>query len=332
MKMSRAQDTQSDGSDALVSETETPVHGWTSAKLGDYLAKKIDKAEFTEEPFRHVTIDDFLPQEIMEEVLRISYVEPQKSVSGIKKQLGDDWKIMPFPGCAKSWTDYRLSRLLGLPLSDPRVDGRGLALRYVGTEPVSALIRNAMTGPAVVSVLKEKLGITRKIVADNGIQKYLDGYEISPHPDPLSKAITILVNMGVGGVETEGSGTRLLKFKASRDYVSQFWKNNNDVAPDWVKWDWCEQVASYDKVNQLLFFAPNEKSLHAVKCDYDHLQSQRSQIYGDFWYVDEVDMGVKHKASYRSLEIQADPTLRDKIRLVRTKKAQKKARTSKDSV
>ena len=36
--------------------------------------------------------------------------------------------------------------------------------------------------------------------------------------------------------------------------------------------------------NSIVIFMPSDRTLHAVKATYDHLLTQRTQIYGNLWY------------------------------------------------
>jgi hypothetical protein len=33
-----------------------------------------------------------------------------------------------------------------------------------------------------------------------------------------------------------------------------------------------------------VFFTPSDASMHAIKANYDHLRTQRTQVYGNLWY------------------------------------------------
>ena len=48
------------------------------------------------------------------------------------------------------------------------------------------------------NLLVSKFGIQAKVHTDAGIQKYLHGYEISPHPDIRAKALTWMLNINPG--------------------------------------------------------------------------------------------------------------------------------------
>jgi hypothetical protein len=77
-----------------------------------------------------------------------------------------------------------------------------------------------------------------------------------------------------------------LRFKPEKQFIAEFWKNDNTFDPDWVPWEWCETMKLLNKNNSLVMFAPSHDTLHAVKLRYDHLPFQRTQIYGNLWYTD----------------------------------------------
>jgi hypothetical protein len=121
---------------------------------------------------------------------------------------------------------------------------------------------------------------------DGGIQKYLDGYEISPHPDIRRKAATYMVNINPSDA-SEGSDhhTHYLKLKPSMEYVSKFWESNTEYDRDWIPWDWCKTIKQQNKNNSIVIFSPSNDTIHAVKANYDHLLTQRTQLYGNLWYL-----------------------------------------------
>ena len=122
-------------------------------------------------------------------------------------------------------------------------------------------------------------------VIDGGIQKYLDGYEISPHPDIRKKAATFMVNINPSDKSEEiDYHTHYLKFDAGHHYVESFWRGNQTVDRAWVPWDWAISVKQQTKNNSIVLFSPSDDTLHGVKVDYDHLETQRTQLYGNLWY------------------------------------------------
>ena len=141
-----------------------------------------------------------------------------------------------------------------------------------------------------------------KTEPDNGIQKYLDGYEISPHPDIRSKALTYMVNINP---HQDSAGlnhhTHYLKFKKPYSYVREFWSGNPGVERCWVPWDWCDTVAEQRENNSIVIFSPANDTMHAVKASYGHLKAQRTQLYGNLWYKE--GYGALEKVSWDTLDI-----------------------------
>jgi hypothetical protein len=78
--------------------------------------------------------------------------------------------------------------------------------------------------------------------------------------------------------------THYLKFKKQFDYIYSFWDGNGDYERCWVPWDWCETQKLQTKNNTMVLFSPSNDTMHAVKAEYDHLEFQRTQLYGNFWY------------------------------------------------
>jgi len=113
----------------------------------------------------------------------------------------------------------------------------------------------------------------------------LDGYEISPHPDVRKKAATFMVNINPSSEsEKMNHHTHYLKFKESYAYVKQFWSGNRQIDRAWVPWSWTDTVKQQTKNNTIVLFSPSNDTLHGVKADYNHLSTQRTQLYGNLWY------------------------------------------------
>jgi len=120
---------------------------------------------------------------------------------------------------------------------------------------------------------------------DVGLQKYLDGYEISPHPDIRLKALTFMVNINPAEKsESIDYHTKYMTFRPEREYVRTFWSREKTVDRCWVPWDWCETKKTQVANNSMVMFSPADDTLHAVKVRYDHLVTQRTQFYGNLWY------------------------------------------------
>lgn len=134
--------------------------------------------------------------------------------------------------------------------------------------------------------LSKKFNIkTNQVTFDQGIQKYLDGYEISPHPDLRNKALTFMVNINPSNdSEMKNHHTHYMKFKDKYQYVQNFWENNKDKDRCWVPWEWCTTVKAQTKNNSIVIFAPDNNTIHAVRAKYNHLIYQRTQLYGNLWF------------------------------------------------
>ena len=78
--------------------------------------------------------------------------------------------------------------------------------------------------------------------------------------------------------------THYLKFDPAHEYVEAFWKGNQSIDRAWVPWDWAVSVKQQTKNNSIVLFSPSDDSLHGVKVHYDHLATQRTQLYGNLWY------------------------------------------------
>jgi hypothetical protein len=136
--------------------------------------------------------------------------------------------------------------------------------------------------------LVQKFNITDETRVLTAIQKNLTMYEISPHPDINEKALTYLLNINRDDeCEEMEIHTHLLRFKEEYTAVEDFWENAPSIKRCWVPWGWCETVKTISKNNSIVMFQPNSKpaSLHAIKLDYDHFQSQRTQVYGNLMYL-----------------------------------------------
>ena len=144
------------------------------------------------------------------------------------------------------------------------------------------------------NVLKEKFGKDRPTSVETAVQKYMDGYEISPHPDIRKKCLTYMVNINPHPQsEKLNIHTHYLKFKPKYEPIYDYWTNNQHKDRCWVPWNWCDTVYQQTKNNSIVIFAPSDNTVHAVKADYDHLESQRTQIYGNLWYSDANKLQVE---------------------------------------
>lgn len=81
-----------------------------------------------------------------------------------------------------------------------------------------------------------------------------------------------------------------LTFKQEKWFVQEFWRHNKDYDRCWLPWEWCNTVKQQRRNNSIVIFSPSYDTLHAIKLNYDHLQTQRTQFYGNLWYKETPDL------------------------------------------
>jgi hypothetical protein len=264
-----------------------------------YLLDKIREATFLEFPFRHIEIQDFLSPEHLQLILnddQIHFQEPARDKDLVKALQDRGYVPIRFPGCTLNLKEYlaKLAKGEQLRVNDNQpIEGYGVAFRLKRTQfrnkRIKALI-NFLNGPRFKEALLEKFGrkdVAKRTSIITAIQKYLTGYEISPHCDIRRKCMTYLLNINRDdSVSNYPVHTKLLRMKPEREYCYERWANDVNTERCWVPWDWCESVKQVSANNTIVIFAPGNDTLHAVKLDYPHKQFQRTQIYGNLMYAD----------------------------------------------
>lgn len=193
-----------------------------------------------------------------------------------------------FPGCTTDETEY-LQYLETGEVKDKsqlfNTDALGMAfyIREFKNPAIKALI-DYLKSDEFHETLRKKFDIEKPTRIDTYIQKYLTGYEISPHPDVRAKSLTYLMNINQPGAEELDIHTQLLKFTPEHADQYTYWDEHPEVDRSWVPWDWCYTVKEIRKNNALIMFEAHNRSLHAIKLDYNHLPLQRTQLYGNLWY------------------------------------------------
>jgi hypothetical protein len=269
----------------------------------NYLCKKIEEAPILNDPFPHIVIEDFLNLNDLETILNDSQIHFPMQLSNeelykcLQKQ---DWTIQSFPGCVSDWESY--IKYLNNPkkyITQDPVEGVGITFRltHIRNQYIQELLK-FLNSSVFKQCLEEKFNITDSTCIISAIQKNLTGYEISPHPDVRSKALTYLININKNkNFEQSTQHTHLLKFKKEKEYVETLWRNNPELERFWVPWNWCNSIKQITKNNTLLLFQPQSSppSLHGVKLNYNHLFEQRTQIYGNLMYQSSIKT---HKSNW----------------------------------
>lgn len=290
----------------------------------DYLIQKIREATFTEAPFRHIEISNFFSEEDFRTLTtskEIKLPPSQNDTELFENLFRHHYKIINFPGCIIDKNEYIAWHSQKGEIgnrNNTACEGFGVTLRLI--EPSDPVLRELITfieSETFNRALADKFGIDfSKVYQDCGVQKYLDGYEISPHPDIRKKALTYMVNINPNTASAEQEHhTHYLTFKDAYRYVQEFWKGNPRVDRCWVPWGWCERVKQQRANNSVVIFSPSDNSMHAVKARYDHLPYQRTQLYGNLWYnTSNVDGTI----DWEGLALDAS-------KFTRTKKKKKRA-------
>ncbi|MEL6859202.1 MAG: hypothetical protein AAFO74_12505 [Pseudomonadota bacterium] len=260
----------------------------------EYLIEKISEAKFSQAPFKHVYIENFFNDEDFEEITSNSEIDLKPSASDqdlFQKLFNSNYKVIEFPGCIIDYKKYINLHSKGKPLSPANAacEGAGIVLRLNPSNEMLNELDDFLASKRFNAAIADKFGLNiEDCNVDGGIQKYLDGYEISPHPDIRRKAATFMVNINPHK-DSEGFDhhTRYLKLRPEYSYVQEFWRSNENADRQWVPWDWCETDFIQSKNNSIVLFSPADDTMHAVKANYDHLQTQRTQLYGNLWYKNE---------------------------------------------
>ena len=258
----------------------------------NYLLDKINSANFLDAPFEHIYIEDFFNNDHFSEIInskQINLIDFKNTEELCDGLLKNGYEPVHFPGCTVDISKY-CKWEKGDSKNYQNVDttaGFGMAFRLkIPTKGIIKEIRDFIESEELKTVLCKKFKINfDDVFGDVGVQKYLNGYEISPHPDVRSKALTFMVNINPGDyAETENFHTHYMIFKDKKKYIYDFWKYNTQFDRCWVPWNWCNTFKEQKVNNSIVIFKPSNLTLHAVKAKYNHLKTQRTQLYGNLWY------------------------------------------------
>ena len=258
----------------------------------DYLLEKISSSSIKAMPFGAIYIEDFFSDEHFDAIINDKAINLNKTSddqSLFDEAFKNGYKIIDFPGCISSEKEYinwHNHKSLD-SRSNSACESFGLTVRLL--ESKSEFLHSVddfFNSKKFREALAEKFSINlNDVYFDNGIQKYFDGYEISPHPDIRRKSLTYMVNINpFKNSENEEIHTHYLQLKDKYQFIQKFWEHNKDVERCWLPWDWCETKFVQSRNNSIVVFSPNNDTIHAVRANYQHLNGQRTQIYGNFWY------------------------------------------------
>ncbi|MDR3408172.1 MAG: hypothetical protein P4L68_06725 [Methylovirgula sp.] len=268
---------------------------WTKPQRRDfsYVADRIVKAAFASDPFRHVYIDQLFKPDDFRAItgapeIRLKRARSDEELLELLHQR--HFKEIEFPGTTTNLAAYlagRRDREGAALLNKETCEGFGVVMRLRETHQTPALAQlvDFLKSDLFANALHDKFSLGKdEHSIDVGIQKYLDGYEISPHPDIRKKSLTFMVNINPSSEsERLDYHTHYMAFRPERAQVKQFWESNSEIERCWVPWAWGDTHKRQTQNNSMVIFAPDNDTLHAVKASYDHLTTQRTQIYGNLW-------------------------------------------------
>jgi hypothetical protein len=275
-----------------------------------YLLDKINSAKFEDYPFSHIQINNLFNDNHLKQILaanEIAVPSVQSDEQLFSSLFEKGYKIINFPGCITDrdiylkWHKDKSSN----HTTNSACEGFGMTLRLMS--PTSAIVSDLsefMKGREFQEALAAKFGLDLGTVTyDTGIQKYLDGYEISPHPDIRRKALTYMVNINPDAQsEKQDHHTHYLTFRDEFKYVQAYWDGHLNEDRCWVPWTWCETKKVQRENNSMVIFAPKNDTMHGVKTAYNHLNGQRTQMYGNLWYK---EVKVQEGPAWEDLRIGA---------------------------
>ena len=258
----------------------------------DYVIEKIATTPLSEEPFKHLYIADFFSDEHFSQIIsspEVNIIPTESDEELLQALYAQNFKEITFPGTTTDIPHYlawHKSRAVSR-MTDVNCEGFGVTLRLQQTKPGTILddVAKFYKSQRFWEALADRFQIDLSdVTTDIGLQKYLDGYEISPHPDIRKKALTFMINVNPSPFsETLDIHTRYLKLKPEFQHVLKYWEENPKVDRCWVPWSSCDVYKQQPKNNSMVIFSPANDTLHAVKAAYDHLATQRTQFYGNLW-------------------------------------------------
>jgi hypothetical protein len=273
------------------------------------ILSNISAAEFSNEPFRHIYIENFFEAEDFENIVSAPEIRLEKFNCDdelIAELYRHNYKEIPFPGTTtdvQTYLDWHKTRNRQAGINKATCEGFGITFRLTKSESGSILSKCSefFTSDRFWDTLKRKFALERFDVRhDFGLQKYLDGYEISPHPDIRQKALTFMININPSpNSENLDFHTHYMRFTPERDYIREGWRSNKQKDREWIEWSWAQTIKKQTRNNSIVIFAPSDDTLHAVRASYNHLLTQRTQFYGNLWHkTNPVESAIQASAAY----------------------------------
>jgi hypothetical protein len=169
----------------------------------------------------HIEINELFSKNDFEEIIRSPEITTK--VAQDDEELFDllfacGYKIINFPGCTVDYKEYIKwhKEKISSQKTNTSCEGYGVVMRLESPKStVIGEVQDFLKSREFIDCAAEKFGIKAcECNYDAGIQKYLDGYEISPHPDVRRKALTYMVNINPSPTSSDDEyHTSYLQFK-----------------------------------------------------------------------------------------------------------------------
>ena len=216
----------------------------------DYILERIKAGVFRFDPFRHLDIPDLFLEEHLSEIIETPEVSippvhsDEELISALQRM---NFTEIEFPGTTSDLPTYlkwhkspKAERVCG----HNTCDGFGVVfrLREANSESILGDIIAFFQSTRFLEALAKKFDIDlNEVNLDFGLQKYLDGYEISPHPDVRGKALTFMININSAkNSEDLEFHTHYARFKPEWQHITEYWRQNPKADCCWVPWDCVE--------------------------------------------------------------------------------------------
>ena len=233
-----------------------------------YLLDKIESTNLKKKPFEFIYIENFLSKNDFNSIIKNqTFNISGNSFDELCSKLNQrGWKPHPHPGTFKNLDAYRSWRknklrskqeIRGDIETDKLCEGSGMAFRLASLNDFTSELRDLFLSREFMNCIQNKFNLNKdfKSKSDCGFQKYLSGYEISPHPDVREKALTWMLNLNIDkNSEYEKYHTHFMKFKSEKSYIYELWSNYPNIQRPWVPWSWCETDFVQSNNNSITIF------------------------------------------------------------------------------
>jgi hypothetical protein len=265
----------------------------------DYIITKIQKAKLIKQPFNHYIIKNIFSDEhyaALQESGEIN-LKPSRDIHElVKNLLNNNYEIETFPGCVTDVNEYvNAIKSNNFVIAREKfrnggISSFGMCFKLKSKNKFIKKIQDFFCSKPLLDCIKKKLKVSIPTTYNFGIQKYLSGYELSPHPDIRTKKATLMLNINHRELNNDTSvHTCLLRPKENAKKIIEFWKKNKEVERNLLRWDDCEMVETHNDTNSLLMFSPSDDSLHGVKLKYNDLKYQRTNLYANLWVDTDIN-------------------------------------------